>query len=142
MAIAREFWLICLPVFCVEVFPASKVCSYGGERVGREQEFLNVREIHQETPHCRVNCVQSIARTARYHHLVISLTLLRPRQMTLAFDRGGLLEAGDALDRGIQRFRVDRLDQVFQETRFLGVRQVGIGTKAAHGDAAQSIFGV
>jgi hypothetical protein len=50
---------------------------------------------------------------------------------------GGSLEAGDEpLDRAIQRFGVDRLDQVFQKTGSLALRQVGGRTEAAHRDAA------
>jgi hypothetical protein len=40
------------------------------------------------------------------------------------------------LDRAIQRFGVDRLDQVFQKTGFFALRQVGVRTEAAHRDAA------
>ncbi len=39
------------------------------------------------------------------------------------------------LDRGIQRFRVDWLDQVFQKTGFLALRQIAVRAEAAHRDA-------
>src|ERR1700719_1401287 len=35
------------PALCFTVrSPSSKICSCSGERVGREQEFLHVRQIH------------------------------------------------------------------------------------------------